>query len=62
MIYVDEIDKVRIARYGANKLFGIDYDARKTMDDEELIRLFDRIWSDGLSNRVQRSEIISPEE
>lgn len=47
MILVSEIDKVRITRYGANKLFGIDRDARKAMEDEKLIKLFNRIWSNG---------------
>lgn len=62
MIHIDDVDKVRIARYGANKIFVIHYDDRKIMDDKELIELFDRAWSNGLNIRIQRAEIIQPEE
>lgn len=45
MIEVDNNDKVRIAKSGANKLFEVDYETRKSMDEQKLIDLFNQIWT-----------------
>ena len=58
MIQVDDFHKVRIAKSGANKLFGIDYETRKSMNEEDLIHLFNQIWSKKLENMVLQAEKI----
>lgn len=62
MIEVEEQDKIRIAKSGANKLFEVDYDARQKMSDRRLVELFDRVWSKGLERMVSKANTIPPEE
>ena len=62
MIEVDDITKVRLAKIGANKMFGVDYDTRQTMDEPELIDLFDRVWTQGVERSVVDGEKCSAEE
>ncbi len=58
MIEVDNHDKVRIAKFGANKLFEVDYDTRKSMDEQKLIDLFNQTWTRKLENMVLQAEKI----
>lgn len=62
MIEVNDQEKVRIARSGANKLFGVDYDIRKNMGEKELLNLFDKVWSNRLEHLIVGAEVISRDE
>jgi len=62
MIIVEDKDKVRIAKSGANKLFEVDYDTRKKMTDSQLIDLFDRVWLDKVQRLVINAEVYEFEE
>jgi hypothetical protein len=62
MIEVDSQDKIRMAKSGANKLFGVDYDVRKNMDSQQLVELFDRVWIGGLKLMVSNAGVIPSEE
>ncbi len=62
MIIIDDADKTRMAKSGANKLFEIEYDDRQKMTGVELANLFNHIWSKGLDDRVEKAEVISKEE
>lgn len=51
-IKIEDQHKIRIAKWGANKLFG-DPDKRKNeMSDEQLIKLFDSVWDGILKSAV----------
>ena len=62
MININDADKARIAKFGANKLFEVEYDTRQKMQESELIELFDHVWLRGLDDRVKKAEVISREE
>ncbi|AKG20812.1 hypothetical protein [Calothrix sp. 336/3] len=62
MITIDDSDKARIAKIGANKLFDVEYETRQKMSNLELIEVFERAWEKVLENRVNNAEIISSEE
>ncbi|MCU0544728.1 MAG: hypothetical protein MUE44_21595 [Oscillatoriaceae cyanobacterium Prado104] len=62
MIEIDDKDKIRIAKFGANKLFEEDYNKRQKMNARQLIDLFDRVWSNGLERMVKTAEVIPSEE
>lgn len=62
MVTVEEQDKIRMTRIGANKLFEVDRDIRKKMTYRELIELFDKIWWNGLKSEIVNAKVISPEE
>jgi hypothetical protein len=62
IIQVEDSVKTRIARNGANKLLGVDYDTRKQMRDEELIELFDRVWVHNLKKLVVEGVLCTPKE
>ena len=62
MIEVDNNDKVRIAKSGANKLFEVDFETRKSMDEQKLIDLFNQIWTKKLEVMVQQAIIIKSDE
>lgn len=62
MIEISDYDKIRIAKSGANKLFGADYDIRKNMDEIELIALFDKVWANRLEYLVLGAEVIARDE
>jgi hypothetical protein len=53
-ITVTKDAKTRIARAGAVRIFG-DFDERKTMNEQDLVRLFDNAWSSGLDSAVAQS-------
>lgn len=53
------IKKVRIAKLGANKLFG-DPDKRKEMIDNELINLFNEVWTGTLVSNITRAAKCDP--
>jgi hypothetical protein len=44
MITIQGQDKIRIAKSGAQQLFGIDYNTRQSMNNQELIEMFDLVW------------------
>jgi hypothetical protein len=54
--------KMYHARFGYNKLFGLDVVKRKTMKDMEAIALFDSVWDSALADAVRNAEGISYEE
>jgi hypothetical protein len=62
MISVEDNDKVRIAKAGANKLFEVEYDTRQNMSDQELIELFDGIWPTKIERLILNAEVCEPEE
>ena len=62
MIEVENNHKVRIAKFGANKLFEVDYETRKSMDDQKLIDLFNQIWTKKLESMVLQAKIIKSDE
>lgn len=62
MIKITATDKVQIAKFGANKLFRIDYKTRKGMDDSQLLELFDDAWENRLKYLVESAEVIQQEE
>ena len=62
MIEIDAQNKIRIAKFGANKLFEVDYNTRQRMDNQQLIELFDRVWLNELRRLVLNAEVIEPEE
>jgi hypothetical protein len=47
--------KILIAKSGPVRTFG-DYDGRKKMQPEELVRLFDNAWASGLDAAIARSQ------
>jgi len=51
-IIVEEREKINIAKWGANKLFGDPDKRRKEMTDQELITLFDSVWEDRLRRAI----------
>ncbi|MEL6462848.1 MAG: hypothetical protein AAFQ91_32290 [Cyanobacteria bacterium J06621_15] len=62
MIEVDNNDKVRIAKFGANKLFEVDFSIRQNMDDKKMIDLFNKTWLKKLEKMVLQAKIIEAEE
>jgi hypothetical protein len=61
-IKVEDQHKIRIAKWGANKLFG-DPDKRKNeMNDEQLIKLFDRVWNVTLEHAVLSADVCDANE
>jgi hypothetical protein len=62
MIVVEDQDKIRLAKFGANKLFERDFDTRKTMSDQALIKLFDQVWKNTIERLVRRAEVCEYEE
>ena len=60
-IKVEEQQKIRFSKWGANKLFG-DPDKRKEMSDEELMKLFDRVWTSTLENSITRATVCDPKD
>ncbi len=62
MIEVDNYVKVRITKSGANKLFEVDYETRKNMDDEKLIDLFNQSWTKKLQRMVLQAKVIESDE
>lgn len=62
MIEVDNNDKVRITKFGANKLFEVDYETRKSMNEQNLIDLFNQIWTKKLEIMVLQAKIIKSDE
>lgn len=59
---VEREDKVRIARFGANKIFRVDFDERSRMIDDELVKVFDNAWSTFLEQSVTKAEKIEAAE
>ena len=55
LIQIDDDVKVRIAKYGPNKLFG-GYRERQEMSDEELTKRFDEAWKKGLGTAINRAK------
>ncbi|HAZ46510.1 MAG TPA: hypothetical protein DDW76_01920 [Cyanobacteria bacterium UBA11369] len=62
MIAVEDQDKVRFAKFGANKLFEVEYDTRQNMSDQQLIELFDRLWLTKIERLVLNGEVCEAEE
>ena len=59
-IQVDNSVKIRLAKWGPNKLFGDEVDARqKTMGPDKLISLFDNVWESVLKVAVETAEIVN---
>jgi hypothetical protein len=50
------------ARFGYNRLFGLDVVKRKAMKDAEAVALFDSVWGNMLGDAVHSAEVISYEE
>lgn len=50
------------ARYGYNRLFGLDVVKRRSLKDDEAIALFDSVWNEILKNEVCKAEVISFDE
>lgn len=61
-IVVDKEEKLRIARFGANKIFKVEFNERQRMSDEQLLEVFDSAWNSGLQHWVSNAEVIEPEE
>ena len=51
--------KMYHARFGYNKLFGLDVVKRKAMKDAEAVALFDSVWDNVLGDAVRNAEVIS---
>src|SRR5689334_9730523 len=60
-ILIEDAAKIRIGKAGPNKLFG-DYDKRQSMEDRELISVFDRRWNSDLRSAVENAEVCDAEE
>lgn len=61
-IQVERDQKIRIAKWGANKLFG-DPDKRKNeLSDEELIVLFDKVWKNSLNAAIDKAKECNSDE
>lgn len=54
--------KMYHARFGYNRLFGLDVVERRSLNDEDASALFDLVWNDVLKDAVSKAEIISYEE
>ena len=61
-IVVEPGEKIRIARFGANKIFKVDVSERRKLPAEKLIELFDKTWEAGLEQRILNAEVIEAEE
>ncbi|MGL4498023.1 MAG: hypothetical protein ACRCU2_03085 [Planktothrix sp.] len=62
-ILVQDDDKIRMTKFGANKLFDVDYDTRQKMSEEELISLFDKVWlKHQVKALVTKGSVCNPEE
>ena len=62
-IQVEDEQKVLLAKFGANKLFGDDPDKRqKEMNKDDLIKLFDQIWDSTLKRSVITAEVCDAKE
>ena len=61
-IVVDREEKIRIAKFGANKIFKVEFAARQRMSDEELVEVFDKTWQNGLHQWISAAEVIEPDE
>lgn len=57
MIQVEDADKIRITKSGANKLFGVEYDERQNMSSEKLIEWFDTQWCNIVKELVEKAEV-----
>lgn len=57
-------DQVKIfnARFGYNKVFGLDVDARKAFTEPQAIQRFDEAWERCLHDAVEHAEPISADE
>ena len=62
MLIVEQDLKRRLARWGANKLFGDDVDRRQQMADTELEERFDRVWHSRLRRLVDEAEPCTSDE
>lgn len=57
MIQVEDDDKIRITKSGANKLFVVEYDERQNMSSEKLIELFDTKWYNIVKELVEEADV-----
>ncbi len=62
VITVEDSTKVMVAKFGANKLFGVDYDERQKMINEQLTELFDRVGQGKIEQLVQGGKVCEYEE
>lgn len=63
IIRVEDEQKVVLAKYGANKLFGDDPDKRqKEMSKDDLTKLFDQVWDNTLKRVVMTAEVCDAKE
>ncbi len=62
MIKIENKIKYKIAKFGANKLFIKEYKEREKMDEQQLIILFDTVWSKTLEELVLKAKKCPVEE
>lgn len=62
IIKIEDEQKIRIAKWGANKLFG-DPDKRKLeMSNDDLVKLFDKVWEQTLQRAVTTADTCNSQE
>jgi hypothetical protein len=59
---VKEQVKIFNARFGYNRVFGLDVDERKAFSEPQAIERFDKVWEDRLHDAVEHAEQISADD
>lgn len=56
LIYTNRPQKIRLARYAYNPVFGEDVDVRENMSDADALARFEAVWTAGLAEKVTQTK------